>query len=245
MSIISRSLKLRRELRDMDNTNLEMLHTVARAFGDLCERCVFVGGTTVEFFGTDPGAPGSHPTKDVDCIFEIVTRNELYKLEESLRAKGFANDRSEGAPICRWIYEEIKVDVMPTDPKYLGFSNQWHKEGAQHAVHHTLNDGLKIRILNAVYFLASKLEAMKQRGMHDLRISTDFDDIVFVVRNRPTIADEILKSDKAVKEYICLSFDDLLKMDILDEAISAVLSPGEPAGTAQKVKQKMESIARN
>jgi hypothetical protein len=47
------------------------------------------------------------------------------RLVESLRAKGFANDTSKGAPICRWIFNDIKVDVMPTDSEILGFSNKW------------------------------------------------------------------------------------------------------------------------
>jgi hypothetical protein len=42
----------------------------------------------------------------------ISSYKEHTELEKNLRAKGFANDTSQGAPICRWIFQDIKVDVM-------------------------------------------------------------------------------------------------------------------------------------
>jgi hypothetical protein len=38
----------------------------------------------------------------------------------------YKNLAYQGAPICRWIYQDIKVDVMPTDENVLGFNNQWY-----------------------------------------------------------------------------------------------------------------------
>lgn len=52
----------------MKQTNLEMLKIVAGALGDTCEQVVFVGGATVQFYATSPGAPEPRPTVDVDCI---------------------------------------------------------------------------------------------------------------------------------------------------------------------------------
>lgn len=52
----------------MRNKNLEILRRVVDALDDLVGQVVFVGGTTVELYSTDPAAPESHPTKDVDVI---------------------------------------------------------------------------------------------------------------------------------------------------------------------------------
>ncbi len=44
--------------------------------------------------------------------------------DKELRSKGFQHDTSKGAPICRWIYRNIKVDIMSTDASSVGFTNQ-------------------------------------------------------------------------------------------------------------------------
>ena len=67
---------------------------MARALGQLRERVVFIGGSTVGLYNTTPGAPESRPTTDVDCIIEVVPRMAYYALEEELRALGFRNDQT-------------------------------------------------------------------------------------------------------------------------------------------------------
>lgn len=168
---------------------------------------------------------------------------DYHRFEQVLQAKGFQHDTSQGAPTCRWLFEDIEVDVMPTDPRYLGYSNEWHRQGIGHVMSYTLDDGQEIKLLDTAYLIASKLEAIKGRGLRDLRISIDFDDVVFVLLDRASMLDEILKVDEPVRKYISHSFGELLRMDIIDEAISVVLPPGEPSGTGQRVKQKMEALA--
>ena len=106
--------------------NMRMLQTVASALGELREKVVFVGGAVVELYGTDPAAPPVRPTIDVDCIVRVTSRSEYRQIEKSLEARGFRHDRSENAPICRWLCDTLKVDVMPTGENILGFTNRWH-----------------------------------------------------------------------------------------------------------------------
>jgi hypothetical protein len=113
----------------MNGTNRERLKIVARSLGDMCGTMVFLGGATVDLYGTSPAAPSPRPTLDVDCIVEVATTMQLHELEEKLRKKGFVNDRSKDAPICRWICQEIAVDLMPTRSEVLGFTNEWYEEG--------------------------------------------------------------------------------------------------------------------
>ena len=55
----------------------------------------------------------------VDCIIEVHSKMAYSDLEEKLRKKGFKNDiHSEKPLICRFIYEGIIVDVMPTTQVY-------------------------------------------------------------------------------------------------------------------------------
>lgn len=84
----------------MSSTNILMLQTVANGLGELKDEMVFVGGAVAELYADNPAASEIRPTIDVDCVIEISSRLQFARLEENLRARGFKNDTSEGAPIC-------------------------------------------------------------------------------------------------------------------------------------------------
>ena len=227
----------------MSQANRERLGLVAEALGDLRSRVVFVGGAVLELYATDPAAPEPRPTLDVDCIVEVSTRLAYSKLEEDLRRKGFRNDRSEGAPLCRWLLNEIKVDVMPLRRDILGFANEWYEEGFSHSHMVSLGAEVKVNLLDTPYFLATKLAALHNRGMADLRTSSDFEDIVYVLRNRESVLDELKAADGRVKQYLSSSFRGLLSANMVDEAIDAVLGYGEPASARTRVRASMEQMS--
>jgi hypothetical protein len=102
----------------MPNSNIELLKQVARRLGPLRGEVVFVGGCTTGLFITDNAAGEVRPTFDVDLIAEIASYAEYAAFAERLRALGFEEDTSEGAPICRWLIDEMKVDVMPIEGKF-------------------------------------------------------------------------------------------------------------------------------
>jgi hypothetical protein len=91
----------------MSSKNIEMLQAVAKGLGDLKTKMVFVGGAIAELYASNPELSNIRPTLDVDCVIEIHSKIEHAKLEDNLRVKGFANNTSTGAPICRWIYQGI------------------------------------------------------------------------------------------------------------------------------------------
>jgi predicted nucleotidyltransferase len=228
----------------LNATNIHNLETAAKGLGELLDQVVFVGGATVEFYAPDAGAPQSRPTVDVDCIIDVHSYDSYGHLEEALRKKGFRNDQRKGAPLCRWIYEDMTIDVMPTETEVLGFSSRWYEEGTRHTSAVNLPQGQRIRILQPSYFLASKLEAAKSRGWVDLRASTDFEDVVYVLRNRNSIFNDILHADLDVQQYITDTFAQVLARDDADEAIAAVLDFGEPVGTAQMIRNLIKDISK-
>lgn len=226
----------------MNGANRGRLKVVAKSLGDMCDHVVFLGGATVELYATSPAAPAPRPTLDVDCIVEVASAMQLHELEEKLRSRGFVNDQSKGAPICRWICQEIRVDVMPTRADVLGFTNEWYEEGFRHSQKLSLDGEVIVKIPEVPYFLATKVAALYNRGMTDLRTSTDFEDIVYIVRNRDSVVGEIHAAGKMVGDYLMNAFSKLLSIDIVDEAIYTVLDYGEPAGTQSKVRLIMEKI---
>jgi hypothetical protein len=92
------------------------------------------------------------PTFDVDCIIELHSKTAHAKLEDDLRAFGFANDTSQRAPICRWIYHDILVDVMPSDSDVFGFSNKWYDGGIENKISKTLPNGIGIFVFRPEYY---------------------------------------------------------------------------------------------
>jgi hypothetical protein len=66
---------------------------------------------------TDESAAEVRPTFDVDVIAEITTYTGYAAFSERLRALGFREDSSKGAPLCCWLIDAIKLDVMPLEEK--------------------------------------------------------------------------------------------------------------------------------
>jgi hypothetical protein len=65
---------------------------------------------------------------------------------------------SENAPVCRWLVDSIKVDIMPTQEEILGFSNRWYLPAIKNADHIEIEKELTIRLVTPPYFLATKSE---------------------------------------------------------------------------------------
>jgi hypothetical protein len=225
----------------MPSPNIKMLQTIANGLGQLKDEFVFVGGSVIEFYAKDKAAAEVRPTIDIDCVVEISSISDYYKLEELLRNKGFTNDISRGAPICRWVYKNIGVDIMPTNSSILGFSNKWYKEGIANKIPITLPDGVAIFIFPLEYYLSTKFEAYKNRGGNDLRQSHDFEDIIYVLDNCPDIAETIQRSKQNVQSYIKEECLQLIKNRRLIEGIECALPY---ASEVERIDLTLEKIVK-
>jgi predicted nucleotidyltransferase len=202
-----------------------MITTVARRLGNLREKVVFVGGCATGLFITDPAMPEVRVTKDVDVIIDIATRMEYSRLETDLRSKGFRNDISEDAPLCRWLVNGIKVDVMPTQEDILGFSNHWYLPAIENANYVQLEKEIVIKLVTPPYFLATKIEAFKGRGKGDYMASHDMEDIITVLDGRREIVDEIKSSSGELKTFLSRTFRIFLADENFLDAIPGQLLP--------------------
>lgn len=209
-----------------DRENIQRIKAVHEALGEeLNKDVIYIGGAVVSFYHDRP-AVDVRPTDDVDILVELITYKGYAELEERLRARGFVNDIESGV-ICRYTIQGITVDVMPTSEKILGFANRWYKEAAAQSIQITLPGGPAINIFTAVYFLAAKIEAYKDRGKGDGRVSTDFEDIVFILNNRSPIWDEMAGTEGELRKYLLAEFSNLLNEPYIDEWISSHLEYSE------------------
>lgn len=220
-----------------------MLQKAASALDELREQVVFVGGAVVELYATDPAAPPVRSTIDVDCAVRITSRGEYRQIEESLEERGFRHDRSENAPICRWLYGKLILDVMPTDECILGFANRWHAAGMEHTVLYTLPDGCSIRLLSPSFFVASKLEALHHRGGEDWRGEPDFEDVIFLVDNRAELPIEVREAPDNVRAYLGAQFESMLGDPMMREDVLSVMPRPVDTVRLENTLMQMRKIA--
>ena len=228
----------------MPSINMIMLQTVAAGLRELRKEVVFIGGAVAELYADDPEASDIRPTLDIDCVVQISSKIEYNKLEDKLRNKKFSNDTSPGAPICRWVFNDIKVDVMPADTDILGFTNSWYTEGIENKMVKTLEDGTEIFVFTPEYYLAAKFEAHDSRGGNDLRQSHDFEDIVYIFENRSSILDDISCSNLSVKEFIKEACRNLKNNDNLKEGIECALPYGSDSDSTEIIEDIILNIAK-
>jgi predicted nucleotidyltransferase len=211
----------------MPRSNLEQLITTAELLRPMLSDLVFVGGAVTILLVTDEGAGAPRATLDVDAIAEITSYAEYAAFGERLRALGFSEDASEGAPLCRWVQPNTILDVMPLDEKILGFSNQWYRAAMDASVAHELPGGLNIRVVTAPYFLATKIEAFHGRGKGDFAVSHDLEDMIFVIDGRATIVDEVRAETPALQKYLRDKINALLRTPAFIDALPGYLLPDE------------------
>ena len=92
-------------------------------------------------FITDEAAAEVRPTFDVDVIAEITSYADYATFSERLHAVGFREDASPGAPLCRWLIDEMKLDVMPLEERMVGFTNRWCRAAMNAATEKELEVG--------------------------------------------------------------------------------------------------------
>jgi hypothetical protein len=208
----------------MPNSNSELLKEVAKRLGPLLNEVVFVGGCTTGLFITDEAAADVRPTFDVDVIAEITSYADYATFSERLRALCFREDTTKGAPLCRWLIDDMKLDVMPIEEKILGFTNRWYPAAMDAAQQIELEPGLRIRVVTAPYFVATKLEAFKGRGRGDYTNSHDLEDLLAVVDGRGEIGAEIAGAGD-LRSYIAREFRSLLENPAFIDALPGYLLP--------------------
>jgi hypothetical protein len=181
--------------------NLALVAQVAIGLEELREKMVFIGGAVISLYTDDPAADEIRPTSDIDMTINLANYAEWAQMQERLAELKFYPD-PQGHSICSYKYQNIAIDIMPADDSSIGISNKWYKPGFKYLQQIVLPDGISINILPSPYFLATKLEAFKDRGHNDFYGSHDFEDIIYLLDNRTTIVEEIMAADNDIKEYI-------------------------------------------
>jgi hypothetical protein len=152
----------------------------------------------------------------------------MVEIEEKLRSVGFQNDRwTESRHRCRWLYNDVIVDVMSDDVEDINSCpSKWFRFAAENSVScgTEFEAGFFVRHLSAVAFLTTKLDAFANRGARDILGSKDLEDIVALIDGRDSLLTEIKSAPSEVKQFIAQHIRRLLSHDDIEEIVLGHLS---------------------
>lgn len=224
-----------------DDPNLPYLRHIAEALGELREQVVFVGGAVAGLLVTDPLADAVRATRDVDAVVN-ASRALFHRIEEAVAERGFARDVSSDV-ICRWVHKDSGVlfDLMPVQPEVLGFSNRWYPYAVETAVSLDLGADLTIRLVSAVAFVATKLEAFAGRGNSDFMSSHDLEDVLNIVDGREELANEMVAAPTELRQAVAAAFAPLLKNPDFVNVLPGLIAEPERAGL---VMDRLKALSR-
>jgi hypothetical protein len=244
---------------DINNPNAELLRGAIQSLGVLLEQVVLVGGCATGLLITDPAAAPIRPTIDVDLIVDFTslsasTRDpgsmggsayvEYVKFSDRLRTLGFNERFSAGDPICRWSKGDLVLDVMPSDPSALGFTNRWYLGALKHSELTSIGE-YRVRVITAPYFVATKFEAFHQRGKMDYRLSRDLEDIISVVDGRAELSHEVTLCEPELRMYLSKQFSSLLlSRDFLDALPGYLLPDNASQRRIQIILGRLHEVAK-
>lgn len=224
-----------------DDPNLPQLRQIAEALGDLREQVVFVGGAVAGLLVTDPLADPVRATRDVDAVVN-ASRTKFYRIEEAVAQRGFARDVTSEV-ICRWVHKDsgMLFDLMPVEPEVLGFSNRWYPYAVETSEPTDLGAGITIRLISAVGFVATKLEAFAGRGGGDYLSSHDIEDVLNIVDGREELAKELSATPDELQHAVGDAFSGLLSDPNFANVLPGMLAEPE---RAELVTQRIKAMCR-
>jgi predicted nucleotidyltransferase len=214
----------------MANPNIELLTSIANAMGALREQVVFVGGCATGLLITQPLVANARATEDVDAIVEVASLVGYHVLAQRLMEQGFKQTMADNTPPFRWYWSGMQLDLVPLDEKVLGFANRWYKPGFEAASMATLPSGLQLRHLSAPYFMATKLEAFKDRGNNDVYLSHDLEDVITVVDGREELIGELNSAPTDVRNFVALTLRGILRHADFTNVLPGIVSQSSRTG---------------
>jgi hypothetical protein len=218
---------------------IELIQLAAEQLGSLCQEVVFLGGAVVGLLITEQGALPPRVTKDVDVAIKVgASILDLHALNSRLLSLGFKNDM-EG-PTCRYLNGITVIDVIPVDSGTTTGEDPWYRLALATAWPHTLSNGIAIKVIDPVCFLATKLAAFRSHSREhhdDIFLSQDFSDIVRVIDGRATIVAEAADADAVLRVFLRAEFVAVLDSEYLEEALQDFIEPGREDLVLNRIRE--------
>jgi len=223
--------------------NYELIEFVADGLGEeFLSEVAFVGGCTTAMLVTDAAVLDDiRFTDDVDLVIELAGISAWHHLTERLAAKNF-KITGEDEVNCRFRFNDVVVDVMPSEPEVLGYANRWFVEGLARADKFTLPSGTVIQIFKPTYFFATKLEAFSGRGEGD-PYHKDVEDMIILIDGRPELLEEVSQADSELRQFITTGVRQLIDLGGIEYVIESSGSVQANPGRGRIIHRRMKELA--
>lgn len=153
---------------------------------------------------------------DLEAGFEFVFLADAYDgewpymISRSVLTDGKRNLDEILAPLCRWILDNVTVDVRPVEEGVLGFSNPWYASAFENASEFRSGEQWLL-LIDAPHFLATKVVAFQGRGRGDFLGSKGIEDVIAVVDGRAAIAAEVGAAGSRLRALLSQTFETWLE----------------------------------
>ena len=97
--------------------------------------------------------------------------------------------------------------------------------------------------LAAPYFLATKLEAFKDRGQNDLYLSHDLEDVITVVDGRAEVVDELADAPAELVAFVTETLRDVLAHPDFLNVLPGLLSEAARSGLVLQRLRQMAALS--
>ncbi|MEO0473028.1 MAG: hypothetical protein AAF206_25665 [Bacteroidota bacterium] len=224
----------------MPARRLQDLATLARAFEPVGGKTVFYGSAALAIYATSQAAPEIRSNRTVDCVLGRLALLDQQMPTQSMKQSAFELKKREGL-ITHWTYADIPLRLLLCRNAAFVDQYRWLAEGLDYAESHEI-DGQSIRIYSPAYFLAAKMEAFDKEGKYDYRYSEDFEDILYLLDNRPEIVMEVNAAFYEVRTYIQGQFSLYLADPYLEEGMYTALPIGTDAAVVGQLMDLMREM---
>jgi hypothetical protein len=142
-------------------------------------------------------------TEDADVVVQVMHYGEWLRLRDLLLDCGFREreDIRFNRQILFWL-GQIPVDFIPPRMKEFGTENRWLDLGFEFAEKAVLPSGRIVLRLSAPAFLAAKIHAFHVRGLRDIFMSKDLNDIAALLIWRPELPQEMSVAHPEIRSFV-------------------------------------------
>lgn len=206
---------------------LANIDKVAQALGDLRDRFVFAGASVLSCYISPSGPAAPRATKDVDMVVEVATFIEDVRLSEELRKRGFSEDITASIK-GRWKLKDLTVDIIQASPNAPGAVSPWLEHAQENAILVVLPSGLQAQVLSPAYWVAAKLQAFLDRGLEDILVSHDLEDIIFLIDSEDWVESAIQEAPASLRSFVALALNEASKSPYFREALEGCIPVSDP-----------------
>ena len=206
----------------MENPELVLLRNTAKRMQPMLGELVFAGGCSTSLLFSEPGFIRPTPPQWLDVI--ASTDGELGHMGLTIKLKeiGMREDTMIGRG--RWKMGALTVCFWNVDPVFNPFASRFIRDAFAMPRKYVVGPDLNVKLANAAFFMAMKLEAFLGRGLANYQSSDDLNDLVSLLAARTEVAFDLRLAAPPVRSFIQRGLAELKPKSDFQEAIKRILN---------------------